>query len=257
MRIFYILLKNEIFKCLNAPLSILLMSILMIPVLVVFGFIYLMPYEEFVQRANTTSSDHDPFNYFFKWFKILFGIILIPFYSIFLIWFFEIERKSQGWKSICSLPVSFLSVLFAKILTALSFVLISLSLSCAAYFAAIVYLKEFKTDWLFNSYPALEIGTLSIIFFGIFITSFPALLILLLAIMIFDSPGLILISSSFIALFSFPYNPFHFHVNVLESYLFLRNGDYPNFDIYIISIVSIIMIIVGITMYSNNLKKLL
>ncbi len=249
------LYKNEIIKCVKAPFSWLLLGIPIIPSLFVFVFIYFMPYQEFLDRINSTDNDPDPFNYFFKWFRFLFGITLIPYYSIFLTWFFEIERKAKGWKYLFSCPVRFLNILFSKLAVAMGFIASSLLLSSLILFFIVGCLKSCKTDWHFMDYKMIEMELIMAVFGSIFISSLPAFLILFVLIMLFDNPGFIIILSSIVALYSSWYNPFHFHIFALDLYKQLRFAWNVDFILYLIPITISTVIIISIIYFKAELKK--
>ncbi len=252
---FFTLLRNEIFKGVQAPFSLLFLILLITPSFTVFIFIYLMPYTEFLDRVNNTNGDLDPFNYFFKWFKLLFGLILMPYYAVFLIWYFEIERKAKGWKYLCSFPIKFQSILIAKVIFAVIFLAVAIGISCISFFVSIIILSSIKSDWAFGNYPMLELGTLSILFACIFIASLPALVILFVVIMLYDNPGLVIPVSIGSAIIPSTYNPFHFHITALESYWRLHSAGSINYFNLLFSVVFFIFFIFFI-IKKENVKRL-
>jgi hypothetical protein len=99
-----------------------------------------MSFEELMQRTSTTSSDLNPYNYIFKWFQIIFSFVLLPYYTIFLIWYFEMERKAMGWRFIKTLPFDFLEVILSKLLIVLCYLAISILIAALSFFFIIFLL---------------------------------------------------------------------------------------------------------------------
>lgn len=246
-------IKNEFVKCLKSPLSIGLLFVLTLPVLTVFLFIYPMPYTEFEQRVLSTNSDLNPYNYFYKWFQLIFTFLLIPYYSVFLIWFFEIERKAKGWKYLKSLPLRTINVVWSKLLTGMIHIAISKALVILALIGVINHLKNFKQDWFFESYSGLDTETLLLIMGSVYLASLPAFIILFIITMIFDNPGIIITCSVLIGYFNFSLNPFFFHKEAIRLFWTIQSGASINLGIYIKTGVFILILLSALKLFNKRL----
>lgn len=233
---------NESIKCFRAPNSLLLLFFLLFPALLVFLFIYPMPYEEFLQRVQSTNNDLNPFHFVFKWFRWLFNIILIPYYSVFLIWYFEIERRTKSWKYISALPVKFNSILYAKILISVCFIGSSILFSGLSLQVITFFLKNLKPDWSFSEYQNFELQAQVIGLFSVFICSLPAFLVLFISILIYNNPGLVIIISSIVAIIPSQINPFHLHVFAMASIVEGNNKSYLIFGSIAFCILSLLLV---------------
>lgn len=252
-----IALKNELTKCAKSPLSFPIIFSLTLPSLIAFAFIYIMPYEEFLQRIQSTDNDPNPYNYIYKWFQISFKFLLTPFYSIFLIWFFEIERKAKGWKFLNTLPLKFFDLIYSKLIVVIFYLFISVLVSAISLFLTGLTLRNLKTDWPFFEYQMFDLKTLSIVFGGAFLLSIPLIIILFIIVLLVDSPGLVIIGGICIGFIIIPYNPLQFYHYAVKSFWSLQSGKGIDLTIYIQSIIISIILQLGLKFYSNKIYQIL
>ena len=253
----FIALKNEFTKCAKSPFSFLLIFSLAVPSFIVFAFIYIMPYDEFLQRIQSAGNDPNPYNYIYKWFQILFKFLLVPYYSIFLVWFLEIERKAKGWKFLNTLPLRFSDLIYSKLILVISYLFLSILISAFSLFLVSLALGNLKTDWPFSHYQMFDLKTLSIVFGGVFLLSIPLIIVLFMIVLLVDSPGLIIIGAISIGSIIIPYNPFQYYSYGVKSYWSLQLGTGVDLTIYLQSIIISIVLLLGLKFYNNKIYQAL
>jgi hypothetical protein len=202
----------------------LLLLVPIFPALINHYFIFSMSYEEFLQRVQSVGNDEDPYNYVFKWFKILYQFYLIPYYAIVAIWLCEIERKSRGWKYMLSFPVGFSNILYAKVSTVILYFIFATTISFVSFYISVWVFEVYKTDWTFSSYQAYDWSQIALIIFISFASSLPALIAIFFVVMLYDNPGIIVIGSIVLSFIGLHINPFHFHFYAFDLYEPLRSG---------------------------------
>lgn len=249
------ILKNEITKISRLPMSLLLLTPLIIPSLAVFVFVYVMPYEEFVQRISNTNNDPNPYHYVVKWFTLIFNFMLIPYYAIVLIWYHEIEKRGRGWKFLKSMPLNFKSLLFSKIIVAVGYVGIAGMISAISLFITVVILQNAKPTWPFGEYEFMSINSFVTAFGSIYLVSIPALVLVFIAVMLLESRALIILFACFVGYLGFQFNPFHFHMQASEMLRTAQAGEYINFLFFAVVTIFASTVLLGIHFGSTKIFR--
>jgi hypothetical protein len=181
----------------------------------------------------------------------------VPYYSIFLVWFFEIERKAKGWKFLNTLPLRFSDLIYSKLILVISYLFLSILISAFSLFLVSLALGNLKTDWPFSHYQMFDLKTLSIVFGGVFLLSIPLIIVLFMIVLLVDSPGLIIIGAISIGSIIIPYNPFQSYSSGVKSYWSLQLGTGVDLTIYLQSIIISIVLLLGLKFYNNKIYQAL
>jgi len=215
---FTALFEVELLKCVKNINLPWLFIFSMAPVLINHLFIQFMSYEEFLIRVQSVHGDVNPYNYIFRWFKVLYGYFLMPYFCVFLIWFINLERESKGWKYLISLPVNITNLIYSKIIVITTLLCLSVLLAMIGYLISQHLLSATKPDWGFNKFEACDLDFLVMVFTKVFLSSTLAIIILFIVILIFDNPPVLIASGIILELIKLPFNPFTFHIVAFDVY---------------------------------------
>jgi hypothetical protein len=208
----------ESYKCVKNPSLKWLLLFSLVPVVLNHLFIQIMSYDEFLIRVQSVHGDENPYNYIFRWFKVIYGYFLIPYSCILIIWLINIEKDSNGWKYLITLPVSTLKILYSKLLVIGMLLFLSVIISMTGFLTSAHLLSLIKTDWYFNQYVAYDFSFLILIFFKVYLAMMLAVTLQFFTVLFFNNAAITIASVIVLELIKSYINPFNFHLTALESY---------------------------------------
>jgi hypothetical protein len=225
MIIFSALLTNEFKKYFGNIAYWVTIAFPCIWVLVIFFFVFGMSSSEFTQRIAVSNGDYSPYNYFYKWTKLLINFFIIPYYLILVIYLIDTEHRNLQWKYILTLPFDFGKFILSKLVFILISIFIGYFILSLSFIVANIILEFYKPDFNYQNYSN-NFHIVLYCFFKAYLYSFISILLILLITLKFKNYGLIFITIYLSQLFTFSLNPFTLHSKGLNEYYLVLKNDF-------------------------------